>query len=322
MTTSAMEKDAGPTQDARKESGLEHAATHATYLQPTEIDHLSQEHREYLLARHGTLELDPVPTMSDADPYNWPSWKVPMPPPPLSTLKTNNMPENHQPPPRSLPRLHVDIHSRIHHPSLRKHRRRTGRLHPARLVPDIAVDRDPRRRAAVLASVIHTLRPAARLPGLTARQSALQHRVRADEDIRLHGSMPCAQRLLHRARIRDRDRRGSRNILQARSRAVHGHLDAHADPRRPSRTLHFRLRSVPRRVSLDILDPGHGNPLPFSSPLYSPLIFFTRSTAPNSYYTPSSAQKPASSATPPSTPPHPKKPTSTSTASTPRPSQR
>ena len=41
-----------------------------------EIAQLSPEHREYLLHRHGTLDLDPVPDMSDADPYNWPTWKV------------------------------------------------------------------------------------------------------------------------------------------------------------------------------------------------------------------------------------------------------
>ncbi|KAL4913292.1 major facilitator superfamily domain-containing protein [Aspergillus aurantiobrunneus] len=36
---------------------------------------LSQAHREYLLQRHGTLDLDPVPSASHADPYNWPVWK-------------------------------------------------------------------------------------------------------------------------------------------------------------------------------------------------------------------------------------------------------
>lgn len=56
--------------------GLEHANTHGTYLDPTEASHLSEEHRQYLLQRHGTLELDPMPTMGDADPYNWPTWKV------------------------------------------------------------------------------------------------------------------------------------------------------------------------------------------------------------------------------------------------------
>lgn len=39
--------------------------------QQGEVSSLSKEHREYLLARHGTLELDPVPDMNDADPYNW-----------------------------------------------------------------------------------------------------------------------------------------------------------------------------------------------------------------------------------------------------------
>lgn len=33
---------------------------------------LSPASREYLLARHGTLELDPMPSASDDDPYNWP----------------------------------------------------------------------------------------------------------------------------------------------------------------------------------------------------------------------------------------------------------
>lgn len=37
---------------------------------------IAPEHREYLLQRHGTFELDPVPAMDDADPYNWPAWKV------------------------------------------------------------------------------------------------------------------------------------------------------------------------------------------------------------------------------------------------------
>lgn len=55
---------------------LEHANTHGTYLDPDEASHLTAEHRQYLLQRHGTLELDPLPTMGDADPYNWPTWKV------------------------------------------------------------------------------------------------------------------------------------------------------------------------------------------------------------------------------------------------------
>ncbi|KAJ5827835.1 Major facilitator superfamily domain general substrate transporter [Penicillium robsamsonii] len=39
------------------------------------VAHLSEEHRNYLLAKHGTLDLDPIPDMTDADPYNWPRWR-------------------------------------------------------------------------------------------------------------------------------------------------------------------------------------------------------------------------------------------------------
>ncbi|KAI1880570.1 hypothetical protein JX265_000810 [Neoarthrinium moseri] len=33
---------------------------------------ISEEHRRYLMGRHGSLTLEPVPSMDPADPYNWP----------------------------------------------------------------------------------------------------------------------------------------------------------------------------------------------------------------------------------------------------------
>ncbi|EWZ00125.1 hypothetical protein FOYG_00019 [Fusarium oxysporum NRRL 32931] len=36
---------------------------------------LSRDHVEYLMKRHGTLDLDPLPGPDDVDPYNWPNWK-------------------------------------------------------------------------------------------------------------------------------------------------------------------------------------------------------------------------------------------------------
>jgi MFS family permease len=36
---------------------------------------LSSDHHEYLLQRHGTISLDPVPTADPKDPLNWPEWK-------------------------------------------------------------------------------------------------------------------------------------------------------------------------------------------------------------------------------------------------------
>ena len=47
----------------------------ATYINTGAAAGISQEHRDYLLARHGTLELDPLPSADPADPYNWPQWK-------------------------------------------------------------------------------------------------------------------------------------------------------------------------------------------------------------------------------------------------------
>ncbi|KAF2168890.1 hypothetical protein M409DRAFT_20904 [Zasmidium cellare ATCC 36951] len=36
---------------------------------------LTPEHREYLIQRHGTVDLDPLPDPNDKDPLNWPAWK-------------------------------------------------------------------------------------------------------------------------------------------------------------------------------------------------------------------------------------------------------
>ncbi|OJI96602.1 hypothetical protein ASPVEDRAFT_23606 [Aspergillus versicolor CBS 583.65] len=40
-----------------------------------ETSSLSEQHQAYLLQRHGTIDLDPIPSMDPADPYNWPQWK-------------------------------------------------------------------------------------------------------------------------------------------------------------------------------------------------------------------------------------------------------
>ncbi|TGO08131.1 hypothetical protein BTUL_0224g00040 [Botrytis tulipae] len=67
VTAGAIErKDSNPSGEFSET--IDHAATHATYIEANE---LSEEHRQYLLARHGTLDLDPLPGPSEADPYNW-----------------------------------------------------------------------------------------------------------------------------------------------------------------------------------------------------------------------------------------------------------
>ncbi|KAN0102257.1 MFS general substrate transporter [Hyaloscypha variabilis] len=47
--------------------------TQATYFNEATA-RLSPAHREYLLQRHGTVDLDPIPDMGGADPYNWKTW--------------------------------------------------------------------------------------------------------------------------------------------------------------------------------------------------------------------------------------------------------
>ena len=63
-----------PPKDGQVE--VQPTATHGTYIPKEMVSGLSPEHQDYLLKRHGTLELDPIPDMGDADPYNWPKWKV------------------------------------------------------------------------------------------------------------------------------------------------------------------------------------------------------------------------------------------------------
>lgn len=65
------------SEDKPKSSGVDTEKVAHDHVQTavTAAD-LSPEHREFLLQRHGTLDLDPIPAPDEADPYNWPVWKV------------------------------------------------------------------------------------------------------------------------------------------------------------------------------------------------------------------------------------------------------
>jgi hypothetical protein len=76
ISTEEAKADISNSPPLHNEDLLEHAPTHGTYLDKEEGSHLSGEHRQYLIERHGTFDLDPLPTMGTADPYNWPQWKV------------------------------------------------------------------------------------------------------------------------------------------------------------------------------------------------------------------------------------------------------
>lgn len=74
------EKAAEERQEASKLAASLHSgdqealAHHATNL--SDGANLTPEHRDYLIKRHGTVSLDPLPSADPADPLNWPSWKV------------------------------------------------------------------------------------------------------------------------------------------------------------------------------------------------------------------------------------------------------
>jgi len=64
-----------PVESAESNNPEHQLGLKSTYIDEGELSHLTQEHRDYLLARHGTLALDPIPSDDPADPYNWPAWK-------------------------------------------------------------------------------------------------------------------------------------------------------------------------------------------------------------------------------------------------------
>lgn len=52
----------------------DHALPDGNFLETGTSKNLSSDHREYLINRHGTLDLEPPPTIDPADPLNWPSY--------------------------------------------------------------------------------------------------------------------------------------------------------------------------------------------------------------------------------------------------------
>jgi hypothetical protein len=66
--SSASEKH---RRDVENNSSLTSSAVDLNDGLPT----LTEEHRDYLIQRHGTVDLDPLPSADPADPYNWPQWK-------------------------------------------------------------------------------------------------------------------------------------------------------------------------------------------------------------------------------------------------------
>ncbi|KAK7995335.1 hypothetical protein PG990_014108 [Apiospora arundinis] len=74
---SAHDENALGRRETREEGAVEdlELGPRATYINTGAAAGIPQEHRNYLLQRHGTLDLEPLPSADPADPYNWPQWK-------------------------------------------------------------------------------------------------------------------------------------------------------------------------------------------------------------------------------------------------------
>ncbi|ABN65612.2 major facilitator superfamily multidrug-resistance protein [Scheffersomyces stipitis CBS 6054] len=52
-----------------------HSQNHIETVSDENLSELSREHIDYLMQRHGTVDLDPLPSMDPEDPLNWPTWR-------------------------------------------------------------------------------------------------------------------------------------------------------------------------------------------------------------------------------------------------------
>ena len=59
-----------------KPTGISSTADEAHIENALSSNTITADHKAYILERHGTLDLIPMPSSNPADPLNWPSWKV------------------------------------------------------------------------------------------------------------------------------------------------------------------------------------------------------------------------------------------------------
>lgn len=166
-TTGVMErKESNPSGEFFE--SVDHAATHATYLEDSTAA-LSEEHRQYLLSRHGTLDLDPLPSPSDADPYNWSNRKVCS-----KSIYSLDSPlikytESHKPCPCCNSCMYVDIYSRSYYSRLRKHCRRFRRFSSTSHISNIAANCHFRRCSPIVETIIQYFWKKTSVPHITHR---------------------------------------------------------------------------------------------------------------------------------------------------------
>ena len=159
-------------ENSQKSPHLERATKETLELEAKDDQHgnleeyppptLTPDHREYLIKRHGTFSLDPLPSSDPADPYNWPAWKVY-----TLTLSTYSLltttAEKYQHNPGVLSSFHDDLLRCRHHSCIRKHCHGPRRLHSKDIILSFCPDHCDWNRPIVLETDIRSLRTTAGL---------------------------------------------------------------------------------------------------------------------------------------------------------------
>jgi hypothetical protein len=144
---------------------LQNAQTQATYINAG--SGLSPEHQQYLIQRHGTVDLDPVPGPGGADPYNWPHWKV------CETIVfynplINRILESGQSHPRGDPRNDDHLHGSIYHPSISDYCRGSRGVSPTSHLPNLSPNLHSRCSSSYMEAFREHVRKTASVPPLPA----------------------------------------------------------------------------------------------------------------------------------------------------------
>lgn len=161
---------------------------------------LSEPHKSYLIQRHGTLDLDPIPSMDPADPYNWASWKVSfiiLPGP--SHTNADQWKENCKPSPRCVPCVHGNLHCSGHHLCLREHRRRSRSHDPTSELSYFTANCGFGRSTAFLEATFTSFWATPDFPPILAVQRGVQRRMRKEYRLRVYGGLSSLGCILHLA---------------------------------------------------------------------------------------------------------------------------
>lgn len=212
----------------KKHNDVENASLPPAFVENNDgMPVLTEEHRDYLIKRHGTVDLDPLPSADPADPYNWPQWKKVVN---LSCVAF------HVSSGRSITlyRCPADTHAGYddhfhrlrHHSCFRGHCRRIRRITSQSRLSDLTTNRHPRLGTLVLEANRQSLRSSSCVAHQHYRIPCVQHRLCQEQLICYHGYLQSIYRILHQPSWRHWLWCCHRDFLQEGACYLRWHVDA------------------------------------------------------------------------------------------------